>query len=305
MGWGLAFTVALALLGGLAVGRSRIRRIGTINNTITEIMAGDLSQRIPREDAANDIEDLVDKLNGMLDELQTLVEGVKRVSDNIAHDLRTPLVRLKTRLERLRNAHPDDEVEQAIEEADSLLSTFSALLRIARIESGQRRSHFDTIDLTALVDDVAELYGPLIEEAGQKLVLHNAPGVSIPGDRDMLFQTVTNLLENARKHAPHKGSVELSMRPVPGGADIVVADDGSGIPPSERENVLQRFYRLDDARSTPGAGLGLSLVAAVMNLHRGELRFEDNKPGLRVVLRLRDGEGQGPRNPASGLFGDP
>lgn len=287
MGWGLALTVALALAGGLVTSRSRIRRIGAVNDVIGEVMAGDLSRRIPAESTGDDIEDLVEKLNRMLDELEKLVEGVRRVSDSIAHDLRTPLARLKTRLERLRQDSRGAGIEEAIQEADHLLATFAALLRIARIESGERgRSSFREVDLTALVDDVADLYGPLIEEKGKRLVLHNAPGIAVSADRDMLFQAVVNLVDNALKHAPEGGRIELSLSRKNGGAEIVVADNGPGIPEEERGKVRERFYRLDRSRTTPGAGLGLSLVSAVVALHRGELRFEDNQPGLRAIVTL-------------------
>ncbi len=294
MGWGLALTVALALAGGLVISRSRIRRIGAVNAVIGEVMAGDLSRRIPVESTGDDIEELVDKLNRMLDELEKLVEGVRRVSDSIAHDLRTPLARLKTRLERLRRGFQEGPdageigIDAAIEEADRLLATFAALLRIARIEAGERgQASFRDVDLTALVDDVGELYGPLIEESGKKLVLHNAPGVILSADRDMLFQAVVNLVDNALKHTTEGGRIELSLSETKnGGAEIVVADDGPGIPEEDRAKVRERFYRLDRSRTTPGAGLGLSLVSAVVDLHRGELRLEDNHPGLRAVLTL-------------------
>ena len=212
LGWGLALTVGLALAGGVVMSRSRVRRIGTINEAIGEVMAGDLSRRIPTESTGGDVEELVTRLNRMLDELEKLVEGVRRVSDNIAHDLRTPLARLKTRLERLRYAGVGDEADKAVEEADKLLATFAALLRIARIESGERRAAFQTVDLTGLVDDVAELYRPLMEEHGKKLVIHNAPDITVRGDRDMLFQAFANLLDNALKHTPADGRVELSPR---------------------------------------------------------------------------------------------
>jgi signal transduction histidine kinase len=297
-GWGVALTAALALFGGLVASRSRIRRIGAVNDVIGEVMAGDLSRRIPVEPTGDDIEELVEKLNRMLDELEKLVEGVRRVSDSIAHDLRTPLARLKTRLERLRRVVPEgtsggpgaagDGIDDAIEEADRLLATFAALLRIARIEAGERgRASFRDVDLTALVDDVAELYGPLVEEKGKKFLLHNSPGVAVSADRDMVFQAVVNLVDNALKHAAGGGRIELSLSGKNEGAEIVVADDGQGIPEEERGKVSERFYRLDRSRSTPGAGLGLSLVAAVAALHRGELRLEDNRPGLRAVLKLR------------------
>ena len=221
------------------------------------------------------------------DELSNLVEGVRRVSDGIAHDLRTPLARLKTRLERLKRSRTDEEIGEAIAEADRLLATFGAVLRIARIESGERgRAAFAEVDLTSLIDDVAELYRPLIEEKGARLSLHNAPAVSIRGDRDMLFQAVANLLDNAIKHTPDAGRIEISLAPADGGASITVEDDGPGIPAEEREKVKERFYRLDRSRSTPGSGLGLSLVSAVAARHGGELRLEDGEPGLRAILYL-------------------
>jgi signal transduction histidine kinase len=287
MAWGLALILALALLGAVVVARSRIRRIAKIDEVIGEVMAGDLSRRIPLEGAKDDIEDLSANLNRMLDELSNLVEGVRRVSDGIAHDLRTPLARLKTRLERLRRSRTDEEIGEAIAEADRLLATFGAVLRIARIESGERgRAAFADVDLTSLIDDVAELYRPLIEEKGARLSLHNAPAVSIRGDRDMLFQAVANLLDNAIKHTPDAGRIEISLAPADGGASITVQDDGPGIPAEEREKVKERFYRLDRSRSTPGSGLGLSLVSAVAARHGGELRLEDGEPGLRAILYL-------------------
>ena len=286
LGWGLALTVALALAGALVVSRSRLRRIGAINDVMGEVMAGNLSRRVPEGATSDDIGELSAKLNGMLSELEKLVEGVRRVSDNIAHDLKTPLARLKTRLERLRQTRPDAEVDKAIEEADRLLATFGALLRIARIESGERRAAFQKVDLTAVIDDVAELYAPLIDEGDKKLVLHNAPGIVVPGDRDMLFQAVANLLDNALKHTPPEGRIELSLGRANAHVKIAVADDGPGVPAEERENVLARFYRLDKSRTTPGSGLGLSLVAAVVGLHHGEVVLADNAPGLRVVMTL-------------------
>jgi signal transduction histidine kinase len=287
MFWGLALTVALAIAGAVVVSRSRLRRIAQIDEVIGEVMEGDLSKRIPLSGASDDIEDLAEKLNRMLDELSSLVEGVRRVSDSIAHDLRTPLARLKTHLEQLRRGHPDEgEIEAAIEEADRLLAVFAAVLRIARIESGDRsRASFAPVDLTALIDDVAELYRPLIEENGARLSLHNAPGITVRADRDTLFQAVANLLDNALKHAPG-ASIEISLGQRNGAAEIQVADTGAGIPLEERERVRERFYRLDRSRTTPGAGLGLSLVSAVAARHGGELRLEDNEPGLRAVLRI-------------------
>ncbi len=292
MGWGLALTVGLALVGGILLSRGRIRRIGVIRQTIGEVIAGDLSRRIPADPARDDIEELVQKLNRMLDELEKLVEGVRRVSDNIAHDLRTPLARLKNRLELLRGQADDDArriAEEAIGEADGLLATFSALMRIARIESGPGRSAFTAVDFSVLVDDVAELYEPLVEEAGKNLTVHNQAGVSIWGDRDLLFQALANLVDNSLKYTEPGGHIEISLLTTAtagGEVYLTLSDDGPGIPPEEMDRVFQRFYRSDSSRNTAGAGLGLSLVAAVVELHHAEIRLEDNRPGLRVVVRF-------------------
>ena len=290
MVWGLLLTGVLALAGGLLVGRGRIRRVAVINDALGEVMAGDLTRRIPSDPAGDDIEELVERVNRMLDELEQLVDGVRRVSDSIAHDLRTPLARLKQQLDVLREGEGDDArraiAEAAVTEAEGLLSTFNALLRIARIESGRRPAEVATFDLSRLVDDVAELYGPLLEEAGVQLATDRAPGLALSGDRDLVFQAVVNLVDNALKHVPQGGHVMLTAAADGPWIRVSVADDGPGIPAGERERVLERFYRLDASRSTPGAGLGLSLVAAVAELHEAELTLGDNARGLRVTLRF-------------------
>ncbi len=285
--WGLVLTVVLALAGGTLVARGRIRRVGVINAAIGDVMAGDLTRRIPDDPTGDDIEQLADNLNRMLEELEAQVDAVRRVSDNIAHDLRTPLARLRNRLELLRQgetAERRETAEQAVVEADGLLTTFNALLRIARIESGRRRQGFARVDLAGLVDDVAELYAPLLDEAGLDLRVDHEPGLEVGGDRDLLFQAVANLVDNALKHVPSGGRVTLSTSPQADGIGLTVADDGPGIPEAERERVLERFYRLDSSRSKPGAGLGLSLVAAVAKHHEARLELGDHFPGLRVTL---------------------
>ena len=258
MGWGLELTVLLALLGGVLVSRSRIRRIGLLHEAIGDVMAGDLSRRIPEDSTEDDIGELTEKLNQMLGELEQLVEGVRRVSDNIAHDLRTPLARLRNRLEILSGAEGDQKtralVEQAIDDADGLLSTFKALMRIARIESGQHRAVVATVDLSELVDDVVELYQPLIEEAGKRLTVDRKPRLSVLGDRDLLFQALANLVDNSLKYTSSGGHIAISLAESNGHIRLAVADDGPGVPPEESEKVRQRFYRLDTSRSTPGAG---------------------------------------------------
>ena len=288
--WGLALTMALAVVGGMALSRGRIRRIAVIDKVLGRVMEGDLSQRIPTEESSDDIEDLVGKLNRMLEELEQLFEGVRRVSDNIAHDLRTPLSRLKTSLERLLS-NPDLQeqrpaLESTLAEADRLLATFGALLRIARIEAGRRRSAFTSVDLSQVARDAAELYEPLFEESGRALALSQLDPIEIRGDRDLLFQALANLVDNALKHTPDGGRAEIFVRRVAGAIEMGVADNGPGIPPAERQRVKERFYRLDSSRTTPGAGLGLSLVEAVADLHKAAFVLEEAAPGLRVSLQF-------------------
>ncbi len=283
--WGLAFTLALGLIGGLMMSWSMVRRIDAINQTSRQIMTGDLSRRIPTKGTGDDFDKLADNLNAMLDQIEKLMAGVRQVSDNIAHDLRTPLTRLRNRLEQ--GAKTEPLFEQCIVDADQLLSTFNALLRIAKIESGSHQSRQERVDLERLVQDASELYEALAEEKNQSLSLHLERGLEIKGDRDLLFQALANLLDNAVKYTPSGGKINISLRQQKQGmVEIIVADNGAGIPVVAREKVLQRFYRLEAARNSPGNGLGLSLVAAVASLHHGQLRLEDNAPGLRVVLEL-------------------
>ncbi len=288
--WGFALTMVLALVGGVLVSRGRIRRVSVINHAISDVVAGDLTRRIPTEATGDDIEQLTNNLNRMLAELEEQVDAVQRVSDNIAHDLRTPLARLRTRLELLRESETEpgqsryELAERAVGEADGLLATFNALLRIARIEAGKRRQEFSRVDITRLIHDVAELYGPLLDEAGVRLDTQPESGLTVIGDRDLLFQAVANLIDNVLKHVPSGGYVTVTSRCSPSGVDVVVADNGPGVPADERIRVLERFYRLDASRTKPGAGLGLSLVNAVAKLHDATLSLSENHPGLQVAL---------------------
>ncbi len=290
LAWGLVITVVLGLVGGSMMTRSMLRRIEAINQTSREIMSGDLSRRMPTDHSGDDFDMLAGNLNAMLDRIASLMEEVRRISDNIAHDLKTPLTRLKNSLELLKAGAPEVSershalVEQAIAEADGLLSTFNALLRIARIESGERRSGFAKLALAELVQDVAELYEPLAEEKQQKLDVALDTRDSVLGDRDLLFQALANLLDNAIKYTPTHGRVSLRLTGNAGVSRLIIADSGPGIPPEARDKVFRRFYRLEASRATPGNGLGLSLVAAVTKLHDIELTLEDNAPGLRIII---------------------
>jgi len=289
--WGIAITLALALLGGAIMSRGMLRRIELINQASRNIMTGDLSQRIPIRGSGDELDQLADNLNRMIDEIERLMDGIRHVSDNIAHDLRTPLTRLRNRLEQLQldldNDSPHrEQVEQGLTDADQLLATFAALLRIARIEAGGHAVKFKTVDLTALVHDAAELYEALAEEKQLRFTMQADDGISLDGDRDLLFQALINLLDNSVKYTPAGGDVSLQLKRAGKTVDVTVSDTGIGIAEDERDKVGQRFYRLESSRSTPGSGLGLSLVKAVARLHHAELLLEDNAPGLIATLRL-------------------
>ena len=282
----LAFVIAWRLR------RSVVARIESINRTSRRIMEGELSERIPSHGSGDEFDELITSLNAMLERIESLMEDVRRVSDNVAHDLRTPLGRLRTRLERLRDADGDgaaaELAEAALAEADQMLATFNALLRIARIETRQRRHAFERVNLATVGNDVADLYAPVAESRG--ITFHHS-GIEAPvdGDADLIFQSLANLLDNAMKYTPEGGAVTLHVTSDDDTVTVVVADSGPGVPPEEREAVLRRFYRREPARSAPGSGLGLSLVAAVAELHEATLTLEDNTPGLVVRLRFRRG----------------
>jgi signal transduction histidine kinase len=289
LAWGLAITLVLGGAGGAMMSRSTVRRIEAINQASREIMSGDLDRRIPTRRTGDDFDVLADNLNAMLDRIVSLMEDVRRVSDNIAHDLRTPLARLRNRLEELHLQAESSGanalgIEQAVAEADRLLSTFNALLRIARVEARHGEESFTEIAMDDLVRDVAELYEPLMEEKHQSLELRLSGTPRLNGDRDLLFQAIANLMDNATKYTPAGGVIRVALTAEGARGRLVIADNGPGIPEASREKVFQRFYRLEQSRTTPGNGLGMSLVAAVMTLHRMTIRLEDNEPGLRVVI---------------------
>lgn len=285
--WAAGITLLLALAGGYALSRTVTRRLDVINATSREIMSGQLGQRIPKTGSDDEFDELVSHLNAMLDRIEALMNDVRRVSDNIAHDLKTPLTRLRNELESIREGVGDAaSVERALQDADSLLATFNALLRIARIESGRRRAGFTELDLATLARDVAELYQPVAEDKGLSFTAEVNGEFRVRGDRDLLFQAIANLVDNAIKYTPPPGRVSLSLRTSDGFARVTVSDTGPGIPEAARDKVFERFYRAEGSRHTSGSGLGLALVKAVVQMHDGRITLEDDEPGLQVRLEL-------------------
>jgi signal transduction histidine kinase len=297
--WGLGVMAVFGIGGGYWVSRKLLARIDGLAATTRTIMDGDLTGRLPIRGSGDELDRLSEALNLMLARIEQLMAGLREVSDNIAHDLKTPLNRLRNRVEAaLREPYGEpvyrEALERTIEEADGLIKTFNALLSIARLEAGAGGENREKLDVSALLRDVAELYEPVAEERGIELRAETAAPIFVRADRQLLGQAIANLIDNAIKYgAPDlsggNGSmpeVEVSARAKGPTAEIVVTDRGPGVPDSERERVLDRFVRLEASRSEPGSGLGLSLVAAVARLHGGSLRLEDNAPGLRVVLTL-------------------
>ncbi|MFI5030867.1 MAG: sensor histidine kinase [Reyranellales bacterium] len=287
--WAGALTLLLATGGGVLLGGNFVRRIDTIGRTSRAIMEGDLSARIPVRGNNDESDQLVVGLNAMLDRIQQLMDGLRQVSSDIAHDLRTPLGRLRQKLEDAREhasttAEYQSATEDALTEADSLLEIFSALLRIAQIEAGAQKSGFTDVDLSELMHSIADAYEPSAEDSRHKLEVDVADGVRMTGDRQLLAQLFSNLVENALTHTPDGSTVRLALYPKANGFEAEVADNGPGIPTEEREKVFDRFYRLDRSRTTKGSGLGLALVKAIATLHGLTLRLEDHHPGLAVFL---------------------
>lgn len=287
--WAMGFMLILGGLGSIMMGRGTLQRIEAINQTSRDIMSGDLSQRIPSRHTGDDFDILADNLNAMLEQIESLMESVRRVSDNIAHDLRTPLTRLRNHLEELQldtraGEYHHATLQQALDEADSLLSTFNALLRIARIETQDHSADFTPVDIGALLTDVMELYEPLAEIKQLHFEAVISTQLIIQGDRDLLFQALANLLDNAIKYTPDSGRIQLTLENLAGQVSLRLCDTGPGIPAAQREQVFQRFYRLEQSRTTPGNGLGMSLVKAVMQRHHLDLQLHDNHPGLCVCI---------------------
>lgn len=288
----LLAAVLLAGVSGFVLNRLVMRRIGDIDRTSRAIVAGDLSTRIPVRSGGDEFGRLAITLNGMLERIETLVTELRTVTDSLAHDLRTPLTRLKTQIQRGNDAElPDaarrEALGQAADEADRILASFSAMIDIARAEAGAARDQFTSVDLSAVVRDVFELHQPLAEEMGVTLTYsEDATPVKVSGHAQFLAQLVSNLVDNALKHGSSGLAVAMTVRRDGDVAEVDVADRGKGIPEEQRISALKRFGRLDTARTTPGSGLGLSLAATLARMHDGELLLEDNAPGLKVRVRI-------------------
>ncbi|HUH83649.1 MAG TPA: HAMP domain-containing sensor histidine kinase [Stellaceae bacterium] len=297
--WAALLTLAMGVGGGLVMTRNMLRRVDAVNRTSERIIHGDLSQRVPLTGSGDEFDQLATNLNAMLDRIERLMLGMRQVTDNIAHDLRTPLARLRARLEVTLLERPDaqryaEALNQTIAEADGLLGTFNALLSIAEAEAGSRRDTLAVVDLGEIARSVAELYEPVADEKGLTLaVAVDDEALPVNGDRHLLSQAIANLLDNALKYTP-RGNVALSAHRQGDVVRIEVADTGPGVPEDRREAVFDRFVRLEGSRGTPGNGLGLSLVRAVARLHGGEIRLEDNRPGLKAVLTLPTAERRAP-----------
>jgi signal transduction histidine kinase len=293
--WAGLIALGIGLIGGTVMSRNLLRRVEQVNRTSERVMAGNLSDRVPLRGTKDEFDQLAANLNRMLDQIERLMTAMREVTDDVAHDLRTPLSRLRTRLERAlatpSGADPSggasqaEAIRAAIDEADRLLATFNALLRIAELESGAHLDQAAPIDLSEVARSAAELYEPVADEKGFALSVVAEPGVRMSGDWHLLSQALANLLDNTLKYAGG-GLIELRVFHENGQAILEVADHGPGIPEVDRQSVLDRFVRLEPSRTTPGNGLGLSLVRAIALRHDGSVMLEDNKPGLRVRLQF-------------------
>lgn len=286
---GLGITI-LALGGGLLIGGIFLRRMDRVNQALQRIMDGALDERVPPIGMGAEFSRLTQNMNLMLDRTQALMDGLRQVSTDIAHDLRTPLGRLRQHLEAMRDLSDPEALEGAIDDAlaqvDEVLATFHALLRIGQIEGGAGRARFESVNLSAVMERVHLAYETAAEDAGKSFNAEIAPDLEVHGDPQLLTQLFANLIENALRHAGEGAEISMRLASVDGAVTATVADDGLGIPTAEHGRVLQRFYRLDASRSTAGSGLGLSLVAAIAELHGANLRLRDNSPGLLVELHF-------------------
>src|SRR6201996_4422757 len=290
--WTVLLILVLGIMGGALLSRTMLRRLDTINRTSGDIIKGDLTRRVPLNGSGDEFDVLAENLNRMLDRIERLMKGLREVTDSVAHDLRTPLNRLRNRLEesvaRLNaSGAQSSEIERAIAETDQLIGTFNALLLIAETDAGTTRAAMSPLDLGGVAADVVELYEPFADEKKVSLALVPGNPVAIEGNRSLIAQALANLVDNAIKYTPVGGKVRIRIAISPERGGLSVADSGPGIPLADRPRVTERFVRLEASRSSPGTGLGLSLVAAVAHYHGAELVLDDNQPtGLKGTLRF-------------------
>jgi len=291
LGWGLVTTILLAIGSAVFLARRAQQKIDVFATTLSKVSRGEIGERVPVTASHDDLDHVATQINATLAHLQKLIENVNQASSDIAHDLKKPIGRLRRRLElALRSANDSNafraQVEESLDDLDSIVETFEALLRITQIEAGARRSRFEMLPLAGVLADVADIYEPVVEEEGGRLVSTVDADVDaqVIGDRELLTQLFANLIENAVRHAPKGTHIDVGLEMRGNRHVAVVADNGPGIPVHERENVFRRLYRLERERSTPGSGLGLSLVAAIAELHGASVALDDNQPGLRVEV---------------------
>lgn len=289
--WGFVATIFISLLSGAFISFVMLARVEALSNVSREIVNGDLDRRIPLRGSNDEFDHLAVSLNAMFDRIQGLMDGLRQVSTDIAHDLRTPLTRLRQRIEAaLRKADDVTSLRNAfqatLKDVDSILDTFSALLRIAQLETSERRAQFIDIDLTDLLRTAVELYAPMAEEKEQFINERIEDGLRICGDRELLLQLFANVLENAVRHSPPGALIEVGGRRIADGTVVSICDNGPGIPEDMRSKVFQRFFRLEPSRTTPGNGLGLSMVKAIASLHNVSVELFSNEPGLIVRVRF-------------------
>jgi signal transduction histidine kinase len=289
----LALALLLGLGGGVLISRNFLRRVNAITDTSRGIMDGDMSRRMPLLGTGDELDRLSMSLNQMLDQIERLMKGMREVSSNVSHDLRTPLTRLRARAESALRTENASEYKAALEstldESDQLLNIFNALLSISRAEAGQMRENFGFVDAGDILQEVAELYEPIVEDAGGELLFEMPrEPLRVHADRQLLAQTISNLIDNALKygHGDSGPHITISGDVIRHQIELTVADRGPGIAVEDRERVKERFVRLDQSRNLPGSGLGLSLVNSVAKLHNGSLVLEDNHPGLRAKIVL-------------------
>jgi len=288
-----AATIGLGIVIGLFFSRTLLRRVDNVNKTARAIRDGDLSKRISLTGAGDEIENLAINLNAMLDQIERLMSGMREVSDNIAHDLRSPLNRIRGRLNEALKSGPaekDEALRSTLNDAEGMITTFNALLSIARIESGEGAGQMEAVDLVAIAQEMVELYEPAAQESGFVLQLKTAPAPPVRGSRALISQALANLLDNSLKYAVGGSTIRIDVRK---GSDdrvlLSVLDDGPGVPEAERDSVVKRFVRLEQSRTTPGSGLGLSLVTAIARAHRGSISLGESssnadRRGLKVTI---------------------